>query len=115
MAKITPYKHRFCIHLPLLYNDSRPIEGENINSILDTFLDRFGGYTKSSHLGSPTFEGSWYLGPDEKIYYDKLFLIYIDAPDDGKAIEFFREFKTSMEKTLEQHEIYIVYWPIIKV
>jgi len=115
LAQSTPFFHRFCVHLPILYNDGRPIETEKIDSMLDTLQRRFGGYTKSPHLGSPIFEGSWYVGPDDKIYHDKLFLMYIDAPDDGKAIEFFREFKSSMEKTLEQVEIYIIYYRIIKL
>jgi len=114
LAHATPYFFRFCIHLPTLYNDGRPIEGEKIDSMLETLQQRFGGYTKSLHLGNPIFEG-WVRGPDDKIYHDKLFLLYIDAPDDGKAVKFFQEFKTSMEKRLEQAEIYIIYYRITKL
>jgi len=100
---------RYCIHVPILYNAGRTIEDTKLDFMVDTLKDRFGGYTKSPQ--TIPFEGYW-EGPDGEIYYDKVFLMYIDAIESGGALEFLVEFKRDVAAILDQKEIYIVSWPI---
>lgn len=108
------YFFRFIVHLPTLYNDGRPIEPAKINAMLKEIQERFTGYTKSPHLGNPVWEG-WYRGPDDKMYRDRIYIIYIDAPDESEVVEFFQNFRRKYQEVFDQSELYIVYHPVTKV
>lgn len=108
------YLFRFILHLPTLYNDGRPIEPVKISAMLSEVQQRFTGYTKSPHLGPPVWEG-WWRGQDGRMYRDRIYMLYIDAPDTDDVVEFFQKFRAKYSEVFEQSELYIIYHPVTKI
>ena len=111
------YRYRFIIHLPTLDNDGNPIPLQNIERAFLDLRKRFGGYTTSSYVGYPNYQG-YYCAPDGTTYTDYVYLIYVDVEDSQRvaaAVKFFQRFKQKYMKLFQQFDIYIVYFQVTKI
>lgn len=88
------------IYLPSAHNDGTPIPVAVIERIKLDLAEAFGGYT---HLRSAT-EGAWTVGG--VTFLDEVTIVRV--LDDGSAHFDLQDFKTRLEKELQQEKILIV-------
>ena len=94
---------KFEIYLPLRYNDGSDIETEKLKEIQQQLIAVFGAMTLSS-LSSP-LQGKWRYGGVE--YIDDIFRIDIIDREEWDTIQFFKNFKRRVKRTLRQLDILI--------
>ena len=94
---------KFEVYLPLKHNDGTNIEAEKLEEILQQLMSVFGALTMSS-LSSP-LQGKWRYGGVE--YLDDISRVDIMAKDEWDSIQFFKNFKRRLKRTLRQLDILI--------
>ena len=92
--------NRYDIYLPLKYNDGSDIEPEKFEEIQQQLIAVFGAMTVSS-LSAP-FQGIWRYGGVE--FVDDIIRIEIIT---NEELEFFKNFKRRLKRTLRQIDILI--------
>jgi hypothetical protein len=94
-------KRRYEIHLPLTYNDGRPISSEAFEETREELIARFGGVTIAPH----SVRGVWVHAGTR--YEDELIRLIVDVEDTAENRQFFVEWKPTLLRRFSQIEIYI--------
>jgi hypothetical protein len=94
---------KFEIYLPLKHNDGTDIEAEKLEEIQQQLMAVFGALTVSS-LSAP-LQGKWRYGGVE--YLDEIYRVDIVARDEWDSIQFFKNFKRRLKRSLRQLDILI--------
>ncbi len=89
------------IHLPLTYNDGRPVEEGKFDLTRRELIDRFGG----CYLTPPGYplQGWWYSG--EEVVRDDICICTILTNQDENG--FFRQYKEILRRRFHQQVIFI--------
>jgi hypothetical protein len=102
-------KRRYEIHLPLKFNDGRPVGDELLTQTRDELLARFEGLTFQPH----TVYGIW-LHEGQR-FEDELARLIVDVEDTEENQFFFSNFKATLLERFQQLEIYIISYPIDRI
>jgi len=92
---------RYEILLPLLYNDSTPVEKEKFLRTNEELVEQFGATTTDS----ARIVGRWIY--QNQLYEDRLIRITIDVADTADTESFFRTFKETLKERFKQLDIWI--------
>lgn len=96
---------QYDIYLPLNYNDGRPIEPQKLHEIKEELAYRFGGLTVLP-AGTPA-EGLW--EDQGQLIQDDIVIFRVVTT--YEAGDYFKEYKLTLERRLEQEEVLIVEVP----
>jgi hypothetical protein len=103
-------KVRFEVILPSFYNDGKKIEIEKFWITKREMAQRFGGCT----FLSPSW-GVWVDPTDKKEYDEENTGFYVDVEENDANIEFFKEYKRTLQERFQQREVRITYHPITEL
>ncbi len=90
------------LHVPLYYNDGRPIEAKKFQALQQELLDQFRGLT---FFPQPN-KGFWKMA--EVTYRDEIVVYRVIAADANEARRILSDLKERLKEELDQHEILIV-------
>lgn len=90
------------LHVPLYYDDGRPIEAKKFQDLQQSLLDQFRGLT---FFPQPN-KGFWKMA--EVTYRDEIVVYRVIAADTSQARRFFTDLKERLKRELDQHEVLIV-------
>jgi hypothetical protein len=99
-------KRRYEIHLPLKFNDGRPVGDDLLNQTRDELLARFDGLTTQPR----SLVGFW-LHEGQR-FEDELARLTVDVEDTEENLLFFSNLKATLLERFQQLEIYIISYPI---
>lgn len=107
---------RFDTYLPTRFKDSTGVEksvsDEEIEGFCLDIRNRFGGYTESNPAAAPPFKGWWISKDITYTDYPILIFTLVRLEKENEAKKFFDEWKTKLEKKLNQEFILICFFPI---
>lgn len=100
-----PYR-RFEMMLPLRFNDGQPVPEGLIADTLVELEQRFGAISGETQ----TIRGRWHH--EGVAYRDDLMRVFVDAPDEPAARQFFAEYKERLKERFQQLDIWMTTYPI---
>ena len=89
---------KYEIHLPLTYNDAKPIEQEKLLRVREELISMFGSFL-APYQSSWKYDGAKYI---------EIVKIEIVTTDDKVPRKRLRDFKERLKKSLEQNDILIM-------
>ena len=121
------YYTRFEFYIPVVYKitDQDPqtnkkrsrveaLPGELLRQFVEAATKRFGGITQTDPMGPAPFKGWWQKKNQKTVVIDRLTYLFglVKIYESEEAREFFSEWKHTLESTLQQQEILVVYFPV---
>jgi hypothetical protein len=99
---------RYDVHLPLTYNDGRPVEDEKFDSLERRLLAQYGGLTVQQR--DFPLRGIWQ--GETRLYFDQVIIMTVLDFRRRGSTRFLRQLKSDLLRQFEQLEILLTESPL---